>query len=216
VSACSLSTCEKVIDVNTPPRRAHREFITVFASEEVICGQGLVVVGEKSFSLKVPRFQHRILFPTLLREIQGRFLRSPDSTSKNDAAAGSFCTCLLGELDCRGEETPEPRTGAAYIGLGEACLTPRLVMHYASFACSSSDWLLSLSTSQYLIIIPHLHVSHMIGYILKTSLSCPGQAVSWQKALLHMYTLVVCPNLCVVASRSKRHSATAHVASHRR
>jgi hypothetical protein len=29
-----------------------------------------------------------------------------------------------------------------------------------------------------------------------------------------MYTLVVCPNLCVVASSSQCHSATAHVASH--
>ena len=47
--------------------------------------------------------------------------------SKNDAATGSFCTRLLGELDCRGED-PKPRTGAAYIGLGEACLTPRLVV----------------------------------------------------------------------------------------
>jgi hypothetical protein len=28
--------------------------------------------------------------------------------SKNDAATGSFCTPLLGELDCRGEETPNP------------------------------------------------------------------------------------------------------------
>ena len=28
--------------------------------------------------------------------------------SKNDAATGSFCTLLLGELDCRGEETPSP------------------------------------------------------------------------------------------------------------
>jgi hypothetical protein len=114
----------------------------------------------------------------------------------------------------------EPRTGAAYIGLEEACLIPRLVMHYASFACSSSDWLLSLSlslslcTSQSLIIIPHLHVSHLIGYILSTSLTCPGQAVTLQKTLLHMYTLVVCPNLCVVASSSQCHSATAHVASH--
>jgi hypothetical protein len=26
--------------------------------------------------------------------------------SKNDAATGSFCTRLLGELDCRGEKTP--------------------------------------------------------------------------------------------------------------
>jgi hypothetical protein len=28
--------------------------------------------------------------------------------SKKDAATGSFCTHLLGELDCRGEETPSP------------------------------------------------------------------------------------------------------------
>jgi hypothetical protein len=59
-----------------------------------------------------------------------------------------------------------------------------------------------------------LHVSHLIGYTLKASLLCPGQAVSLQKTLLHMYTLVVCPNLCVVASSSQCHSATAHVASH--
>jgi hypothetical protein len=121
---------------------------------------------------------------------------------------------FIGRAWLQKQRDPKPRTCAAYIGLGEACLTPRLVMHYTSFACSSSDWLLSLSTSQSLIIIPHLHVSHLIGYTLKTSLSCPGQAVSWQKTLLHMYTLVVCPNLCMVASSSQRHSATAHVASH--
>ena len=28
--------------------------------------------------------------------------------SSNDAATGSFCTRLLGELDCRGKETPNP------------------------------------------------------------------------------------------------------------
>jgi hypothetical protein len=38
----------------------------------------------------------------------GPVLRMPDSTSKNDTATGSFCTCLLGELDCRGEETLSP------------------------------------------------------------------------------------------------------------
>ena len=27
---------------------------------------------------------------------------------KNDAATGSYCTRLLGELDCRGEKTPSP------------------------------------------------------------------------------------------------------------
>jgi hypothetical protein len=51
---------------------------------------------------------------------------------------------------------PEPRTGAAFIGLGGACLTPGLVMHYASFACSSSDWLLSLSLY---LTEPHYHTS---------------------------------------------------------
>jgi hypothetical protein len=77
-------------------------------------------------------------------------------------------------------------------------------------------WLatLSLCISQSLIIIPHLHVSHLIGYTPKASLSCPGQAVSLQKTLQHMYTLVVCPNLCVVASSSQCHSETTHVASH--
>jgi hypothetical protein len=29
-------------------------------------------------------------------------------TSKNDDATGSFYTRLLGELDCRGKETPSP------------------------------------------------------------------------------------------------------------
>jgi hypothetical protein len=28
--------------------------------------------------------------------------------NSNDAATGSFCTRLLGELDCKGEETPSP------------------------------------------------------------------------------------------------------------
>jgi hypothetical protein len=48
----------------------------------------------------------------------------------------------------------------------------------------------------------------------RTSLSCLGLAVFLQKTLLHMYTLVVCPILCMVASSSQCHSATAHVASH--
>jgi hypothetical protein len=41
----------------------------------------------------------------------------------------------------------------------------------------------------------------------------PGSVLA-KKTLLHMYTLVVCPNLCVVASSSQHHLATAHVASH--
>ena len=88
--------------------------------------------------------------------------------SSNDAATGSFCTRLLGELDCRGEETPKPRTGGAYIGLGEACLTPGLVMHLLPHLHVSHPIGCTLSTSQNLIIIPHLHVSHLIGYTLST------------------------------------------------
>jgi hypothetical protein len=125
---------------------------------------------------------------------------------------------LLGEHLLRRQEDSEPRTGAAYIGLGEACLTPGLVMHSTSFAYSSSDWLFSLNTSLSLIIIPHLHVSHLIGYSLsvpcRASLSCLGQAVTWWKTLLHMYTLVVYPDLCMVASGSQRHLVMAYVASH--
>ena len=99
-----------------------------------------------------------------------------------------------------------PRRGVSYTRIGYA---------FYLIYISTSDWLCSLSTSQNLINIPHLHVSHLIGYILKTSLSCPGQAVSWQKTLLHMYTLGVYPNLCVVARGSQHHPATAHVASHK-
>ena len=109
---------------------------------------------------------------------------------------------------------PNARTGAAYIGLGEACLTP-------DWLCTKPHLhvphLIGYSLSLYLTephYHTHLHVSHLIGYTLKASLLCPGQAVSLQKTLLHMYTLVVCPNLCLVASSSQCHSATAHVASH--
>jgi hypothetical protein len=63
---------------------------------------------------------------------------------------------FIGRAWLQRRRDPEPRTGAAYIGLGEACLTPGLVMHYTSFACSSSDWLLSLSLY---LTEPHYHTS---------------------------------------------------------
>ena len=62
-------------------------------------------------------------------------LVSAQLTSKKDTTTGSFCTRLLGELDCRGEKTPSPRTGAAYIGLGEVCLHPIGFAFSTSFAC---------------------------------------------------------------------------------
>jgi hypothetical protein len=40
--------------------------------------------------------------------IQKGFLARVRLASKNDSATGSFCTRLLGELDCRGEETLSP------------------------------------------------------------------------------------------------------------
>jgi hypothetical protein len=36
---------------------------------------------------------------------------------------------FIGRAWLQRRRDPEPRTGAAYIGLGEACLTPGLVMH---------------------------------------------------------------------------------------
>jgi hypothetical protein len=68
--------------------------------------------------------------------------------------------------------------------------------YHTSFVCLSSDWLFSLSISWSLIIMPG-----------------PGSDLV-KKTLLYMYALVVYPNLCVVASGSQCHPATAHVASH--
>jgi hypothetical protein len=97
----------------------------------------------------------------------------------------------------RRQEDPEPRTGAAYIGLGEACLTPGLVIHSTSFACHSSDWLFS----QYLME-PHNH----------------AQAGQWlgEKLYCKCTQKVVYPDLCMVASSSQCHLVMAYVASHNR
>jgi hypothetical protein len=76
----------------------------------------------------------------------------------------------------------------------------------------------ALRTTQNLINIPHLHIYTrlvMLSVPHRTSLTCPGQAVTRQKSLLHMYILVVYPNLCVVASGSQRHLVMAYVASHK-
>ena len=58
-------------------------------------------------------------------------VRRPIS-SKKDATTGSFCTCLLGELDWEGERPRAQKTSAAYIGLGEVCL------HLIGYAFSTS------------------------------------------------------------------------------
>jgi hypothetical protein len=49
---------------------------------------------------------------------------------------------------------------------------------------------------------------------LVSHLHAPGQAVTRQKTLLHMRTLIVYPNLWVVASGSQCHLVMAYVASH--
>jgi hypothetical protein len=87
----------------------------------------------------------------------------------------------------------EPRIGAAYIGLREACLTPGLVMHSTSFACLTSDWLYS----QYLTE-PHLHVSHPIGYTLSTSqnlIIMPGPGSDLAKNFTAYVHIGCLPNL---------------------
>jgi hypothetical protein len=81
--------------------------------------------------------------------------------SSNDAATGSFCTHLLGELDCRGKETPaqnwcclyRPRRGVSHTRIGYAL---RLI-------CMFLIWLATLSLSvphraslSYLICMSHI------------------------------------------------------------
>jgi hypothetical protein len=115
---------------------------------------------------------------------------------------------FIGRAWMQRQRDPKPRTGFAYIGLGEACLTPRLVMHG-------------------LCLPPHLHVSHLVNFSLiwlfnfslillvnvsliwlvnmsliwlvtclsSDWLTCLSsdwlilKTSSWQKTLLHMYTI---------------------------
>jgi hypothetical protein len=54
-----------------------------------------------------------------------RWTRPARTTLQQDPFAQVYWESLIAEA----KRDPEPRTGAAYIGLGEACLTPGLVMH---------------------------------------------------------------------------------------
>jgi hypothetical protein len=82
-------------------RNIHRSFVAAAAAAaEGIRGIEPILLGFRS-SMTLRRL-------LTLYSPGPYFLHAPDSTSKNDAATGSFCTCLLGELDCRGEETPSP------------------------------------------------------------------------------------------------------------
>ena len=104
-------------------------------------------------------------FCFLIQKRKGKDLDSPflaqsqDSTlerarlaRKNDATTGSFCTRLLGELECRGEKTSSPEL-VLLLQAQEGCV-------------SHPDWLCTK---------PHLHVPHLIDYSLsvpyRTSLS---------------------------------------------
>jgi hypothetical protein len=96
------------------------------------------------------------------------------------------------------QKDPEPRTGAAYIGLGEACLTPGLVMHLLPHLHVSHPIGYTLSTSQNLIIIAHLHVSHLIGYTLSTSqslINMPGPGSVLAKNFTAYVHIGCLPNL---------------------
>ena len=130
--------------------------------------------------------------------------------SKTDATIGSFCTRLLGELDCRGEKTPSPRTGAAYIGLGEVCLTPNWLCFQYLIYMSIPNW--SIHS------VPHLHASftylHLIGHAFSSSFTYLRPGTDSSKTLLHMRILVVYPNTWVVASGHQRHLVMVYVASH--
>jgi hypothetical protein len=113
--------------------------------------------------------------------LKRRSLWAPNSPAKQTPQQGPSATCLLGEhLLCR-QEDPEPRTGAAYIGLGEACLTPGLVMHSTSFACSSSDWFVWLVILSQYLTEPHYH----------TSFACLSS--DWWFSLSTLQSLIIMP-----------------------
>jgi hypothetical protein len=86
---------------------------------------------------------------------------------------------FIGRAWLQRRRDPKPRTGAAYIGLGEACLTPDwLCMGYAYhlICMPTSDWLTSLS-SNWLTCLSSDWLTSLSSdcLILKTS--------SWQKKL---------------------------------
>jgi hypothetical protein len=71
---------------------------------------------------------------------------------------------------------PEPRTGAAYIGLGEVCLTPWLVMHLLP-PLHVYIWLVMLSEPHRTSLTYLIYISIPIGYALSTSqnlINMPG------------------------------------------
>ena len=113
------------------------------------------------------------------------------TTLQQDPSAHVYWERLIAEA----KRDPKPRTGAAYIGLGEACLTPGLVMHG-------------------LCLPPHLH-----AYIWLVNLSLIwliNLSLIW---LVNSQNLILAKNftayVCVMASGSQCHPATAHVASHK-
>ena len=109
---------------------------------------------------------------------------------------------FIGRAWLQRRRDPKPRTGAAYIGLGVACLTPRLVMYG-------------------LCLPPHLHayiwlVNFSLIWLVNFSLIwLVNLSLIW---LVNFQNLILAKNftayVCMVASGSQHHPATAHVASH--
>jgi hypothetical protein len=96
---------------------------------------------------------------------------------------------FIGRAWLQRQRDPKPRTGAAYIGLGEACLTPGLVMHGLCLpphlhVCIwlvnlSLIWLVNLSliwlvNSQNLILAKELYCLCMRGGQRKPAPPCNG------------------------------------------
>jgi hypothetical protein len=109
---------------------------------------------------------------------------------------------FIGRAWLQRRRDPKPRTGAAYTGLGEACLTPRLVVLG-------------------LCLPPHLHayiwlVNFSLIWLVNFSLIwLVNLSLIW---LVNFQNLILAKNftayVCMVASGSQHHPATAHVASH--
>jgi hypothetical protein len=139
-----------------------------------------------------------------------QLLCAPWPASKN-AATRSFCTRLLGELDCRGEETPQaqnwcclyrPRRGVSHTRIGYAWVIYHLICMPTSdwLTCLSSDWLTCLSSDWLTCLSSDWLTCLSSDWLISKTLT-------WQKKNFTAYE-------CVVASGSQRHPETAHVASH--
>jgi hypothetical protein len=94
---------------------------------------------------------------------------------QQDPSAHVYWESLIAEA----KKTLSPRTGAAYIGLGEACLTPDWLCFQYLIYMSTPNW--------FMHSVCHFHASftylHPIGHAFSTSFTYLGPGSDWAKKL---------------------------------